>query len=201
MRQVVDRTANKLYGAAELIADGVADAKIDEIADELGSPRRRWTTTSAATRSLSFLLNCMLELITGRVANAVVSRHGKGTAEVAVEAQLKVMLVESSRAPGPRGRPGRATCLPEPAIALASRVPPAHRGPAQRRCLRCRPSPGGRSGGPWHGHLRRHHRRRLSAAVQGLSDTSGRRSPPRRSGHLRDLLLAGLEPRLGRHHA
>ena len=40
MRQVPAKLASKLYGAAELIAErGLADAKVDEIADAAGIPK------------------------------------------------------------------------------------------------------------------------------------------------------------------
>ena len=75
MRQVPAKLASKLYGAAELIAErGLADAKIDEIADAAGIPKATlYYYFSGKEEILAFLLGDMLKLIAGEVGNAVTS--------------------------------------------------------------------------------------------------------------------------------
>lgn len=121
MRQVPAKMASKLYGAAELIAErGLADAKIDEIAEAAGIPKATlYYYFSGKDEILAFLLADVLELIAGEVGTAV---SGPGDArdrlESAVEAQLRVMLEHPALCRALVGDLGRATRLPELAVAL-----------------------------------------------------------------------------------
>ena len=121
VRQVPAKLASKLYGAAELIAErGLGDAKIDEIADAAGIPKATlYYYFSGKDEILAFLLADMLELIAGEVGTAVAA---PGTArerlESAVEAQLRVMLENPAVCRALVGDLGRATRLPELAMAL-----------------------------------------------------------------------------------
>ena len=197
MRQVPAELASKLYGAAELIAErGLADAKIDEIADSAGIPKATlYYYFSGKEEILAFLLNDMLELITGEVANAVTS---PGTArerlEAAVEAQLKVMLDHPAVCRALVGDLGRATRLPELAIALQA----AFHQPIEKLLnegvtdgsLRQVADPGTVALGIFGAITVAG----LSAAVEGLSDTPADESA-QGAAALCDLLLAGLAPR------
>jgi TetR/AcrR family transcriptional regulator len=121
LRQVPAKLAAKLYGAADLIAErGLADAKIDEIAEAAGIPKATlYYYFSGKEEILSFLLADMLELIAGEVGTAVTA---PGTArerlEQAVQAQLRVMLEHPAVCMALVGDLGRATRLPELAVAL-----------------------------------------------------------------------------------
>jgi TetR/AcrR family transcriptional regulator len=121
VRQVPAKLASKLYGAAELIAErGLADAKIDEIAEAAGIPKATlYYYFSGKEEILAFLLGDVLELIAGEVGAAVTA---PGTArkrlEKAVEAQLTVMLEHPALCRALVGDLGRATRLPELALAL-----------------------------------------------------------------------------------
>ncbi|WP_445257319.1 TetR/AcrR family transcriptional regulator [Nocardioides aurantiacus] len=123
MRQVPAKLASKLYGAADLIADrGLADAKIDEIADAAGIPKATlYYYFTGKEEILAFLLGDVLELIAGEVGAAVAA---SGTAEqrlrAAVLAQLTVMLEQPAVCRALVGDLGRATRLPELALALRS---------------------------------------------------------------------------------
>jgi AcrR family transcriptional regulator len=197
MRQVPDKLASKLYGAAELIAErGLEDAKIDEIADAAGIPKATlYYYFSGKEEILAFLLNDMLKLIASEVGDAVKS---PGTArerlESAVEAQLKVMLQHPSVCRALVGDLGRATRLPELAIALQA----AFHQPIEDLL----------NEGVTDGSLRQVADPAtvalgifgaitvagLSAAVEGLSDTPAEESA-RGASAICDLLLAGLAPR------
>jgi AcrR family transcriptional regulator len=197
MRQVPDKLASKLYGAAELIAErGLEDAKIDEIADAAGIPKATlYYYFSGKEEILAFLLNDMLELITSEVANAVTSPGtAKQRLEAAVEAQLKVMLEHPAVCRALVGDLGRATRLPELAIALQA----AFHQPIEQLL----------TDGVADGSLRQVTDSAtvalgifgaitvagLSAAVEGLSDTAAEESA-RGASAICDLLLAGLAPR------
>ncbi len=123
MRQVPAKLASKLYGAADLIAErGLADAKIDEIADAAGIPKATlYYYFTGKEEILAFLLADVLELIAGEVGAAV---SAPGTAEqrlrAAVLAQLTVMLEQPAVCKALVGDLGRATRLPELAGALRS---------------------------------------------------------------------------------
>lgn len=121
MRQIPAKLASRLYGAAELIADrGLADAKIDEIADAAGIPKATlYYYFSGKDEILAFLLADVLELIAGEVG-AAVSAPGSARErlESAVEVQLRVMLEHPAVCRALVGDLGRATRLPELAMAL-----------------------------------------------------------------------------------
>ena len=121
MRQVPAKLATKLYGAAELIADrGLADAKIDEIADAAGIPKATlYYYFSGKDEILAFLLADVLELIAGEVGTAVASSgSARDRLGLAVEAQLRVMLENPAVCRALVGDLGRATRLPALAEAL-----------------------------------------------------------------------------------
>jgi AcrR family transcriptional regulator len=121
MRQVPAKLASKLYGAADLIADrGIADAKIDEIAEAAGVPvATLYYYFRGKEEILSFLLADLLESIAGAVGMAI---NEPGTAldrlRSAVEAQMRVMLENPAACRALVGDLGRATRLPELAAAL-----------------------------------------------------------------------------------
>ena len=121
MRQVPAKLASKLYGAAELIAErGLADAKVDEIADAAGIPKATlYYYFSGKAEVLAFLLADMLELIAGEVGTAASAPgSARDRLESAVEAQLAVMLDHPAVCRALVGDLGRATRLPELAAAL-----------------------------------------------------------------------------------
>jgi AcrR family transcriptional regulator len=197
VRQVPAQLASKLYGAAELIAErGLADAKIDEIADSAGIPKATlYYYFSGKEEILAFLLNDMLELIAGQVDDAVKS---PGTAreriEAVAEAQLKVMLEHPAVCRALVGDLGRATRLPELAIALQA----AFHQPIEELLadgvadgsLRQVADPGTVALGIFGAITVAG----LSAAVDGLSDTPADESA-RGAAAICDLLIAGLAPR------
>lgn len=197
MRQVPAKLASKLYGAAELIAErGLADAKIDEIADSAGIPKATlYYYFSGKEEILAFLLSDMLELIAGEVGAAVTS---PGTArerlEEAVKAQLKVMLENPAVCRALVGDLGRATRLPELAIALQA----AFHQPIEELLtdgvtdgsLRQVGDPGTVALGIFGAITVAG----LSAAVEGPADTSVDDSL-RGAAAICDLLIAGLAPR------
>lgn len=121
MRQVPSTLASKLYSAAPLIADrGLADSRIDDIADVTGIPKATLYYYFAGKEEiLAFLLRDVLELVAGAVGTAVSS---PGTArdrlQSAVSAQLRVMLENPDVCRALLGDLGRATRLPELALAL-----------------------------------------------------------------------------------
>ena len=121
MRQVPAKLAAKLYGAAELIAErGIADAKIDEIAEASGVPvATLYYYFRGKEEILSFLLGDMLESIAGAVGIAV-SQPGSALERMrsAVEAQMRIMLENPAVCRALVGDLGRATRLPELAAAL-----------------------------------------------------------------------------------
>ena len=121
VREVPARLASKLYGAADLIAErGLADAKIDEIADAAGIPKATlYYYFDGKDSILAFLLKDMLELIAGEVGRAVTAPgSARERLETAVEAQLTVMLENPAVCRALVGDLGRATRLPELAVAL-----------------------------------------------------------------------------------
>lgn len=121
MRQLPAKLASRLYGAAELIADrGLADAKIDEIADAAGIPKATlYYYFSGKDEILAFLLADVLELIAGEVGTAVSAPgSARERLESAVEVQLRVMLEHPAVCRALVGDLGRATRLPELAMAL-----------------------------------------------------------------------------------
>lgn len=121
MRNVPARLAAKLYGAAELIADkGIADARIDEIAEAAGIPMATlYYYFRGKDEILAFLLGDLLEDIAGAVG-AAMSQPGTAHERFrgAVEAQMRVMLENPATCRALVGDLGRATRLPELTSAL-----------------------------------------------------------------------------------
>jgi len=119
--QVPAKLASKLYGAAELIADrGIADAKIDEIAEAAGIPvATLYYYFRGKEEILAFLLGDLLDSIAGAVGVAT-SDPGSARDRLrwAVEAQMRVMLENPAACRALVGDLGRATRLPELASAL-----------------------------------------------------------------------------------
>lgn len=123
MRRVPAKLAGKLYGAADLIAErGLADARIDEIAEAAGIPKATlYYYFRGKGDILAFLLADVLELIAGEVSVAVTaSGSARERLELAVEAQLRVMLEHPSVCRALVGDLGRATRLPALASALTA---------------------------------------------------------------------------------
>lgn len=121
LRPMPAKLAAKLYGAAELIAErGIADAKIDEIADAADIPvATLYYYFRGKEEILSFLLSDLLETIAGEVGTAI-SEPGNAVDRLqrAVEAQVRVMLENPAICRALTGDLGRATRLPELAVAL-----------------------------------------------------------------------------------
>jgi AcrR family transcriptional regulator len=121
MRQVPAKLASKLYGAADLIAErGIADAKVDEIAEAAGIPvATLYYYFNGKEEILAFLLHDLLESIAGAVLLAI---GQPGTAlerlRSAVETQMRVMLENPAACRALVGDLGRATRLPELAAAI-----------------------------------------------------------------------------------
>ena len=131
MRQVPAKLASKLYGAAELIADrGIADAKIDEIAEAAGIPvATLYYYFRGKEEILAFLLGDLLESIAGSVVLAI-GQPGSALDRLrwAVEAQMRVMLENPAACRALVGDLGRASRLPE----LAAAVETAFHEPLER---------------------------------------------------------------------
>lgn len=121
MRPLPARLVPKLYGAAELIAErGIADAKIDEIAEATQIPvATLYYYFRGKDEILAFLLNDILEKIAGEVA-AAIDQPGLALDRLqrVVEVQVRVMLENPAACRALTGDLGRATRLPELAIAL-----------------------------------------------------------------------------------
>jgi len=123
VRPMPAKLAAKLYGAAELIAErGIADAKIDEIAEATGIPvATLYYYFRGKEEILSFLLGDLLDTIAGEVG-AAIAQPGPAVDRLqwAVEAQVRVMLENPAVCRALTGDLGRATRLPELAVALDS---------------------------------------------------------------------------------
>lgn len=121
MRPMPAKLAAKLYGAAELIAErGIADAKIDEIAEATEIPvATLYYYFRGKEEILSFLLGDLLDTIAGEVG-AAIAQPGPAVDRLqrAVEAQVRVMLENPAVCRALTGDLGRATRLPELAVAL-----------------------------------------------------------------------------------
>lgn len=123
MRPVPAKLAAKLSGAAELIAErGIADAKIDEIAEATGIPvATLYYYFRGKEQILSFLLGDLLDTIAGEVGAAIAQpAPAVDRLRWAVEAQVRVMLEHPAVCRALTGDLGRATRLPELAVALDS---------------------------------------------------------------------------------
>lgn len=121
MRKVPAKLASKLYDAAELIAErGLDGTKIDDIAEVTGIPKATiYYHLDGKNGVLAFLLGDLLDLIAGAVGVAVSGAEDARTRlEAAVVAQLRVMLEHPFLCRALVGDLGRATRLPELAVAI-----------------------------------------------------------------------------------
>jgi len=121
VRKLPAKVASQLYAAAELIAErGLDGARMEEIADVTGVPKATlYYHLDGKNAVLEFLLTDFLELIGGAVGVAVTgpetARERLGSA---ITAQLAVMLEHPHLCRALVGDLGRATRLPELAVAL-----------------------------------------------------------------------------------
>ncbi len=121
MRKLPAKLASQLYGAADLIAErGLDGTKIEDIAEATGIPKATiYYHLDGKNAVLEFLLSDLLDMIAGAVGVAVSSDENARTRlEAAVAAQLGVMLEYPSLCRALVGDLGRATRLPELAVAL-----------------------------------------------------------------------------------
>lgn len=121
MRKLPAKLASQLYGAAELIAErGLDGTKIEDIAEATGIPKATiYYHLDGKNAVLEFLLGDLLDLIAGAVGVAVATQENARTRlEAAVAAQLGVMLEHPFLCRALVGDLGRATRLPELAVAL-----------------------------------------------------------------------------------
>jgi TetR/AcrR family transcriptional regulator len=121
MRKLPAKLASQLYDAAELIAErGLDGTKIDDIAEVTGIPKATiYYHLDGKNGVLEFLLSDMLELVSGAVGVAVSGPEDARTRlEAAVVAQLRVMLEHPFLCRALVGDLGRATRLPELAVAI-----------------------------------------------------------------------------------
>ena len=121
MRKLPAKLASQLYGAADLIAErGLDGTKIEDIAEATGIPKATiYYHLDGKNAVLEFLLGDLLDMIAGAVGVAVSSDENARTRlEAAVAAQLGVMLEYPSLCRALVGDLGRATRLPELAVAL-----------------------------------------------------------------------------------
>ncbi len=121
MRKLPAKLASQLYGAAELIAErGLDGTKIEDIAEATGIPKATiYYHLDGKNAVLEFLLSDLLDMIAGAVGVAVSSAEDARTRlEGAVVAQLGVMLEYPFLCRALVGDLGRATRLPELAVAL-----------------------------------------------------------------------------------
>jgi TetR/AcrR family transcriptional regulator len=121
MRKLPAKLASQLYGAAELIAErGLDGTKIEDIAEVTGIPKATiYYHLDGKNAVLEFLLSDLLDMIAGAVGVAVASDENARTRlEAAVAAQLGVMLEHPSLCRALVGDLGRATRLPDLAVAL-----------------------------------------------------------------------------------
>jgi AcrR family transcriptional regulator len=121
MRKLPAKLASQLYGAAELIAErGLDGTKIEDIAEATGIPKATiYYHLDGKNGVLEFLLGDLLDLIAGAVGVAVTTAEDARTRlEAAVAAQVGVMLEHPFLCRALVGDLGRATRLPELAVAL-----------------------------------------------------------------------------------
>lgn len=121
MRKLPAKLASRLYGAAELIAErGLDGTKIEDIAEATGIPKATlYYHLEGKNAVLEFLLTDLLEMIAGAVGLAMSSAEDARTRlEAAVAAQLTVMLEHPFLCRALVGDLGRATRLPDLAVAL-----------------------------------------------------------------------------------
>ncbi|QYJ04523.1 TetR/AcrR family transcriptional regulator [Nocardioides panacisoli] len=121
MRKLPAKLASQLYGAAELIAErGLDGTKIEDIAEVTGIPKATiYYHLDGKNAVLEFLLGDLLDLIAGAVGVAVATEDDARTRlKAAVAAQLGVMLEHPYLCRALVGDLGRATRLPDLAVAL-----------------------------------------------------------------------------------
>lgn len=121
MRKLPAKLASQLYDAAELIAErGLDGTKIDDIAEVTGIPKATiYYHLDGKNGVLEFLLGDLLDLIAGAVGVAVSGPEDARTRlEAAIVAQLGVMLEHPFLCRALVGDLGRATRLPELAVAI-----------------------------------------------------------------------------------
>jgi|GEM_PF-407620 TetR/AcrR family transcriptional regulator len=121
LRKLPAKLASQLYGAAELIAErGLDGTKIDDIAEVTGIPKATiYYHLDGKNGVLAFLLGDLLDLIAGEVGVAVSADEDARTRlEAAVAAQLGVMVEHPFLCRALVGDLGRATRLPDLAVAL-----------------------------------------------------------------------------------
>ncbi len=121
MRKLPAKLASQLYGAAELIAErGLDGTKIEDIAEVTGIPKATiYYHLDGKNGVLEFLLGDLLDLIAGAVGVAVATEDDARTRlQAAVAAQLGVMLEHPYLCRALVGDLGRATRLPDLAVAL-----------------------------------------------------------------------------------
>lgn len=121
MRKLPAKLATQLYGAAELIAErGLDGTKIEDIAAATGIPKATlYYHLEGKNAVLEFLLTDLLEMIAGAVGLAMSSAEDARTRlGAAVTAQLGVMLEHPFLCRALVGDLGRATRLPDLAVAL-----------------------------------------------------------------------------------
>lgn len=121
MRKLPAKLASQLYGAAELIAErGLDGTKIDDIAEATGIPKATiYYHLDGKNGVLTFLLGDLLDLIASEVGVAVSTTEDARTRlEAAVAAQLGVMVAHPFLCRALVGDLGRATRLPDLAVAL-----------------------------------------------------------------------------------
>jgi AcrR family transcriptional regulator len=123
MRKLPAKLASRLYGAAELIAErGLDGTKIDDIAEATGIPKATlYYHLEGKNGVLEFLLTDLLEMIASAVGLAMSSAEdARARLEAAVTAQLTVMLEHPFLCRALVGDLGRATRLPDLAVALGA---------------------------------------------------------------------------------
>ncbi len=121
MRKLPAKLASQLYGAAELIAERGSDGtKIDDIAEVTGIPKATiYYHLDGKNGVLAFLLGDLLDLIASEVGVAVASAEdARVRLKAAVAAQLAVMVEHPFLCRALVGDLGRATRLPDLAVAL-----------------------------------------------------------------------------------
>lgn len=120
-RKLPSKIASQLYAAAELIAErGLEATRMDDISEATGIPKATlYYHLEGKNAVLEFLLADLLDLIGGAVA---VATSGGGTASerlrAAISAQISVMLEHPHLCQALVGDLGRATRLPDLALAL-----------------------------------------------------------------------------------
>jgi AcrR family transcriptional regulator len=202
MRKLPAKLASQLYGAAELIAErGLDGTKIEDIAEATGIPKATiYYHLDGKNAVLEFLLGDLLDMIAGAVGVAVASAEDARTRlEAAVVAQLSVMLEHPFLCRALVGDLGRATRLPDLALALrAAFYEPIEQLLAEGVAdgsLRPVPDPGAVALSVFGAITVAG----LTAAVEGPSDDPSA-DAVRLSASISELIFDGLTTRAGRGH-